>query len=136
MILSILLLACADEVREVQVTGVDGIPQITWTGASAELLRFSAVDGTELWAIEPLEATKCTNPLGGRQGVLWGELPEDYGSFDEDGEVLEAEASLEDGSYSVGVAVCTEFTEFGGSYENRGASFVITDGLVSQLVPD
>lgn len=132
----LLLLACASEVREVTVSGTDGVPEVTWTGADAEKLSVSAVDGTLLWNIYPQDADACTNPLKGHQGVVWGELPEGYASVDLIGEPLQAEARLEDGSYSVGVAVCDEITDTGGSYFNKGASFVITDGVVEQLVAE
>lgn len=136
MFISLLFFSCADEVREVSVVGADGIPEVTWTGADAETLRFTAVDGSELWSIMPMDQTECTNPLGGRQGVVWGELPPDYGSFDDAGDTLPASASLEEGSYSVWVAVCDGFTSTGATYQDRGASFTITDGVIEQLVAE
>ncbi|MFT5583517.1 MAG: hypothetical protein ACI9VR_001095 [Cognaticolwellia sp.] len=136
MLMSLLFFACADEVHSVSVSGTDGIPQVTWTGANAETLRFTAVDGKQLWSIAPTNATECTNPLSGRQGVVWGELPDDYSSFDDAGEALPAIESLEDGSYSMGVAICDEISPSGGSYQNRGASFTITAGVIEQLLFD
>ena len=134
MLISLLFFACADDVHSVSVSGVDGIPQVTWTGSNAEILRFTAVDGTELWSIAPTVATDCTNPLSGRQGVVWGELPEHYASLDDAGGALPASAFLEDGPYTVWVAICDEITPSGGSYQNRGASFTITSGVIAQLL--
>ena len=134
MLISLLLFGCADEVHSVSVSGVGGIPQVTWTGSNAETLRFTTVNGTELWSIAPTNAADCSNPLSGRQGVVWGELPEDYASLDEAGDALPASVSLEDGAYTVWVAVCDELPPAGGSYQSRGASFTITNGVIAQLV--
>lgn len=131
----LLLLACADEVRDVTVTGTDGLPELTWAGADAESITFAAVDGTFLWNLIP-EGELCVNSLQGRDGVFWGELPEGYISLDAAGAPLPAPESLEDGSYSVGVGLCTEPLEVGAAYVNKGASFVITNGVIEQLVSE
>lgn len=134
------LAACSsDEVTDIAITGTDGQPVVTWSGADAETLTFMNGDAEVIWNPAPEDPpANCLNELQGTDGIEWGVLPAGYASYELSGELpldeLEAPESLDDGEYSVAIGVCVDAGDTARSYMSRGASFTVEDGAIVDVV--
>jgi hypothetical protein len=97
----------SDADPEIELSGSDGVVEITWRGRNIENLNFDR-DGLSWLTVRPAtEELTCANSLRGRQGFTWGEVPDGYETVNFATMVTaEVPAVLDDGSYSVALAEC------------------------------